>query len=83
MEAHIRAMKTMTSFLVLFIMYFLSNLLLMLAYSIVHGVVAKIFAHVLIFCIHLVIHFFWFYGIANWNTHLSVSWGSWSVSDSK
>jgi taste receptor type 2 len=48
-EAHIRAMKTMISFLVLFIVHYFSKSMVLMAYSILATAVAKNFAHVLLF----------------------------------
>jgi taste receptor type 2 len=46
-EAHVRAMKTVISFLV-FVMYYICNFMLVVVYTILDSVMAKIFSHVLI-----------------------------------
>jgi taste receptor type 2 len=48
-EAHIRAMKTMISFLVLFFMHYFSKFMVLFAYSFLCSHVAKNFAHMLLF----------------------------------
>jgi taste receptor type 2 len=48
-QTHIRAMKTMISFLVLFIVHYFSKFMVLMAYSILATAVAKNFAHVLLF----------------------------------
>jgi hypothetical protein len=66
-------MKIMISFILFFIMYFLSNLILLLTYTIVHCVVINIFAQVPIFLYHFGQPFFWYYyGAAYQNGCLGV-----------
>jgi taste receptor type 2 len=48
-EAHVRAMKTIVSFLVLYIMHYFGKIMLKVTYSNQDSIVARIFAHVLIF----------------------------------
>lgn len=48
-EAHVRAMKSMISFLLLFILYYASNILLMWGYGRQDNFVVKIFSNVLLF----------------------------------
>ncbi|XP_045637361.1 taste receptor type 2 member 8-like [Ursus americanus] len=48
-KAHVRAIKSMISFLLFFFMYYLSNIIIYLAYVILDSLVAKIFANMLAF----------------------------------
>ncbi|XP_021019902.1 taste receptor type 2 member 8-like [Mus caroli] len=65
-EAHIRAMKTMMSFLLFFIIYYISNTMLIVANSILDNVVAQIFSYNLIF-LYLSVHPFL---LVLWNSKL-------------
>ncbi|XP_058538309.1 taste receptor type 2 member 8-like [Neofelis nebulosa] len=48
-KVHVRAMKSMISFLLFFFMYYLSTIMMNLAYVILDSLVAKIFANTLVF----------------------------------
>ncbi|XP_037703424.1 taste receptor type 2 member 8-like [Choloepus didactylus] len=48
-EAHIRAIRAMISFLLLFVVYYLSSSLMVLTHGITHSVMAKMSANVLMF----------------------------------
>ncbi|XP_055252580.1 taste receptor type 2 member 7-like [Moschus berezovskii] len=49
MEAHVRALKSMISFLLLFVIYYLSNIMTVWANHILRSFVAKIFVNMLLF----------------------------------
>ncbi|XP_046921583.1 taste receptor type 2 member 8-like [Lynx rufus] len=48
-KVHVRAMKSMISFLLFFFMYYLSTIMMNLAYVVLDSLVAKIFANTLVF----------------------------------
>lgn len=65
-EAHIRAMKTIISFLLFFIIYYISNTMLTFSHSILDNVVPKTFSYILTF-MYLSIHPFL---LVLWNSKL-------------